>query len=117
MSEQESAVLKVTADNFQSSVLESDKPVLVDFFADWCGPCQALTPVVEDLATEYEGRATIAKVDVDKSGAIAQQYGVQSIPTLVFLQNGQVVDRWHGVLRFGGQSLKQAPCQGRGGGF
>ncbi len=93
METSDDAVLKVTADNFESEVLGSDKPVLVDFYADWCGPCQALTPVVEELAEEYEGRARVAKVDVDANAAIAQRYGVQSIPTLVFLRDGDVVDQ------------------------
>lgn len=87
------ATLHFTQDNFQKDVLTSDKPVLVDFWATWCGPCRMIAPIVEQLATEYEGRAKVGKLDVDESPDIARQYGVMSIPTLAVIKNGQVVSK------------------------
>ncbi len=80
----------VTSADFQSKVLESDVPVLVDFFATWCGPCRMLAPVLEEVTTEVAGKAKVVKLDIDQSPDIAQRYGVMSVPTLIVFENGQV---------------------------
>lgn len=85
--------LKFTDSTFEAEVLNSDKPVLVDFYADWCGPCKFIAPIVEQLATEYEGRAKIGKMDVDADQLTAQKYGIMSIPTLLIFKNGEVVEK------------------------
>ena len=87
-----------TNENFKTEALESAVPVLVDFYADWCGPCKMLAPVVEALAAEYEGKVKIGKLNVDQSPDIAEQYGVMSIPTLLFIKNGEVVNKTIGVV-------------------
>ncbi len=91
-------VLTFDADNFEHEVLQSEQPVLVDFWAEWCPPCEAIGPVVEELATEFEGVARVGKVDVDENKALAQRYAIGSIPTLLFFRNGEVVDRVQGVV-------------------
>lgn len=77
--------------NFGTEVLESDKPVLVDFWAVWCGPCRVISPIVEELAKEYEGKVKVGKLNVDENNQLAMQYGVMSIPTLKFFKGGKVV--------------------------
>ncbi len=84
--------------NFEQEVLKSDLPVLVDFYADWCGPCQMMGPVIDKLAEEYEGKFNIGKVNVDQNGTTAQAYKVMSIPTLLFFKNGEVVDKVMGAV-------------------
>lgn len=88
----------VTDQNFADLVLKSEIPVMVDFFAEWCGPCKMIAPVVDELASEYDGKVLIVKVNVDESMDTAQTYGVMSIPTLVFIKNGEVVDSVTGAM-------------------
>ena len=85
------AEVKITVSNFESEVLRSDQPVLVDFYADWCGPCRMLTPVLEEIAREYEGGVKVGKVNVDEQMELAQKFGVSSIPLLVVFKDGQPV--------------------------
>ena len=87
----------LTEENFKSEVLESGKPVLVDFWASWCGPCHVIAPTIEELASEFDGQATIGKVNVDEQPGVAGQYGIRSIPSLLFFQDGKVVDQVVGV--------------------
>ena len=83
-------ITTLTDENFEDEVLNADQPVLVDFWATWCGPCRQIAPIVEDLADEFEDRAKVGKVDVDENPQVAQQYGVRSIPTLLFFKEGEV---------------------------
>ena len=87
-----------TDENFNEEVLASDIPVLVDFYADWCGPCKMLAPVIETLATEQEGRVKVGKLNVDDSPETARKYGIMSIPTLLYIKNGEVVNKTVGVV-------------------
>ncbi len=84
-------VKEFTEENFETEVLQSSQPVLVDFWAEWCQPCRALAPMIEKLAKDYEGRVKVGKVDTDAAGQIAMRYSISSIPTVIVLQNGQPV--------------------------
>ncbi len=88
----------VTDSNFKEEVLESTGPVMVDLWADWCGPCHIIAPAIEELAREYQGRVKVAKLDVDANPETATKYGIRSIPTLLFFKNGQVVDHAVGAV-------------------
>lgn len=90
--------LEITDANFEELVLKSDKPVLVDFWAEWCGPCRMVGPVVEELSNEYAGKAVVGKVNVDMNSAISANYGIRNIPTLLYFKNGQLVDKQVGVV-------------------
>jgi len=90
--------VEITDSNFQNEVLNSDKPVLLDFWAEWCGPCKMIAPVVEELAKEYDGKLKVGKVDVDSNQQTSMQYGVRSIPTLLIFKGGKVVDQLIGAV-------------------
>ena len=91
-------VNKFTEANFEAEVLQSDIPVFVDFYADWCGPCKMMSPVIDKLAEEYDGRIKVGKVNVDENSDLAVKYGIMSIPNMVFFKNGEVVDRVVGAI-------------------
>jgi len=97
MNQNTTHLIPVTDASFAEEVLKSDQPVLVDFWAEWCAPCRALGPIVESLSADYEGRAKIAKVDIDANQQIAMQFGIRSIPTVMLFDKGQIVDTFVGV--------------------
>lgn len=90
--------LELSAVSFEDEVIKSEVPVLVDFYANWCGPCKMMGPVVEELSKEYEGKAKVCKVNVDENGALAQQYSVMSIPALLIFKGGEIVDTVVGAV-------------------
>ena len=91
-------LLNITDDNFETEVLQSNEPVLIDFWAVWCGPCRMIAPIIEELASEYSGKAVIGKVDVDENPEISMNFGIRSVPTLMIFKGGQVVDQIIGAV-------------------
>lgn len=85
--------LKLTESNFDQEVLQSELPVVVDFFATWCGPCKVIAPILEEVAKEYEGKVKVCTVDVDEARPLAVKYNISNIPTLLFIKNGEIIDQ------------------------
>ncbi|HSL87374.1 MAG TPA: thioredoxin [Bacteroidales bacterium] len=90
--------VEVNDTNFDDVVLKSDKPVIVDFWAEWCGPCRMITPLIEEISDEYTGRAVVAKCDVDESPGVAAKFGIRNIPTVLYFKNGEVADKQVGAV-------------------
>jgi thioredoxin 1 len=90
--------VEITDANYTEIAMNSDKPVMIDFWAEWCGPCRMVTPIVEEMSLDYEGKAIIGKVNVDDNQEISAKFGIRNIPTIIFLKGGQVVDKSVGAV-------------------
>lgn len=90
--------IEVTDSNFEELILNSDKPALIDFWAEWCGPCRMIGPIVEEMSSEYDGKAVIAKLNVDENPEVCSKYGIRNIPTILFFKNGEVADKQVGAV-------------------
>ena len=88
----------VTDNSFESDVIKSDKPIVVDFWAEWCGPCRMIGPLINEMSKDFEGKALVGKVNVDQNANVSAQFGVRSIPTVLFIKNGEVVDKSVGAV-------------------
>lgn len=93
------SVLEITSENFEKEVLESEKTVLVDMYATWCGPCKMQSPIIDKIAEEQEGKVKVTKIDIDEAPEIAEKYGVMSIPTLLIIKNGEVAKQFVGLTK------------------
>jgi thioredoxin 1 len=90
--------LELNDSNFEEVVLKSGKPALIDFWAEWCGPCRLIGPIVEEIATEYEGRVVVGKIDVDENPGVTSRYGIRNIPTVLFIKDGEIADKQVGAV-------------------
>ena len=91
-------IIEVTDANFEKEVIQSKNPVLVDFWAEWCGPCRMVAPIVKEIGQDFDGRVVVAKLDVDSNPEVSNKYGIRNIPTILFFKNGQIVDKQVGAV-------------------